>query len=461
MGTRSPSIDLHRCQRDASLRKSSKSGKPSISGKPDTHACTRQNLTPIKGQLSTEPPSSPPNHTMWNWQRQLFLQPLILLLSFEYHVSCFSPSPRLYVNLRTPTAWQTISQHRKLHGNKHTNEGQGGYISPCSSIIGSKQRCVSTRLCSTAGATSVRVSLDSGLLLSLGAISLITIVHELGHYLSARFFRVRVDEFSVGMGPKLFSFRAPWGDRFVWRVLPLGGYVQFPVQDDDEEGNTAEQLQQVAPENQSDLLNNRPTYQRAIVLSGGIAANILLSLVLYFGLLVRMGYLQHYSVPTVARLSFRVVKSVLLEGIGVVTILGMSLLRKFPLIGQFIPTPIPAMYGVTTSSTTRSASSSGSSSSLSVGVTGPLGLIQAGAVATRKLGLSGLLGFTAYLSLNVAVMNALPLPMLDGGRLVGLLLEKIFRGKLPGKEIIATISNLLLLWFFFKVFWGDVFRLLG
>lgn len=64
----------------------------------------------------------------------------------------------------------------------------------------------------------------------LGAVSVlcfIVLVHEAGHYLAARYFGMDVEEFSVGVGPKLFGFKA-FGDEFSLRALPLGGYVRFP-----------------------------------------------------------------------------------------------------------------------------------------------------------------------------------------------------------------------------------------
>ena len=64
----------------------------------------------------------------------------------------------------------------------------------------------------------------------LGAISVlagIVLIHELGHYSSAKSFGIDVEEFSVGVGPKVFGFKA-FGDEFNLRLLPLGGYVRFP-----------------------------------------------------------------------------------------------------------------------------------------------------------------------------------------------------------------------------------------
>ena len=64
----------------------------------------------------------------------------------------------------------------------------------------------------------------------VGAVSVlcfIVCVHEAGHYLSSKLFGIDVQEFSVGVGPKIFGFKA-FGDDFSLRALPLGGYVRYP-----------------------------------------------------------------------------------------------------------------------------------------------------------------------------------------------------------------------------------------
>jgi membrane-associated protease RseP (regulator of RpoE activity) len=62
---------------------------------------------------------------------------------------------------------------------------------------------------------------------SLAILAFIVLIHESGHYLAAKSFGVKVEEFSVGFGPKIFGFRFQ-GDEFNLRAIPLGGYVKFP-----------------------------------------------------------------------------------------------------------------------------------------------------------------------------------------------------------------------------------------
>lgn len=64
----------------------------------------------------------------------------------------------------------------------------------------------------------------------IGALTIlagIVLVHEAGHYLAARSFGIKVEEFSVGFGPRLLGLKA-FGNEFNLRALPLGGYVRFP-----------------------------------------------------------------------------------------------------------------------------------------------------------------------------------------------------------------------------------------
>jgi len=64
---------------------------------------------------------------------------------------------------------------------------------------------------------------------SISILAFVVLIHECGHYIAARLlFRMKVEEFSIGLGPKLLGFRA-LGNEFNLRALPLGGYVRFPM----------------------------------------------------------------------------------------------------------------------------------------------------------------------------------------------------------------------------------------
>src|SRR6266436_8326560 len=110
-----------------------------------------------------------------------------------------------------------------------------------------------------------------GIVLVLG---LMILVHELGHFIVARVFGVRVDVFSIGFGPRLFGWKRGATD---WRIsaLPLGGYVRMAGQDlADVDSND------VAPTGASDELMSKPRWQRALIAFGGPAVNFVLPLIL-------------------------------------------------------------------------------------------------------------------------------------------------------------------------------------
>lgn len=97
-------------------------------------------------------------------------------------------------------------------------------------------------------------------------LSFLILVHEMGHFLAAKAFGIKVDKFGFGLpfGPTLFEKK--FGETtFVVHALLLGGYVAFP--DDDKNSEL--------PEDSSERFENKPVYQRAIVVSAGVIANVL------------------------------------------------------------------------------------------------------------------------------------------------------------------------------------------
>ena len=72
-------------------------------------------------------------------------------------------------------------------------------------------------------------------LIALLAFGFLIFVHELGHYIAARLTGIKVYEFSIGMGPKIFSKKRKDGIDYSLRALPIGGYVA--MEGEDEESN--------------------------------------------------------------------------------------------------------------------------------------------------------------------------------------------------------------------------------
>lgn len=113
-----------------------------------------------------------------------------------------------------------------------------------------------------------------GILLAIVLFAVLVIVHEGGHFLTAKAFGVRVNEFSVGMGPLIFQKKK--GDtEYSVRAIPVGGYVAMEGENGDSEDVNA--------------FNNKPWWARALVLFAGPFMNLVLAVVVLAGLVTYMG----------------------------------------------------------------------------------------------------------------------------------------------------------------------------
>ena len=92
-------------------------------------------------------------------------------------------------------------------------------------------------------------------------------VHELGHYLVAKIFDFRVNEFSIGMGPAIFKKQKKNGEVFSVRILPLGGYCAFEGEDEDNTDPRA--------------FNNKKPWQRILVLLAGATMNFIFAILIF------------------------------------------------------------------------------------------------------------------------------------------------------------------------------------
>lgn len=130
-------------------------------------------------------------------------------------------------------------------------------------------------------------------------LTFIVTIHELGHFLVARAFGVKIDRFSIGFGKTIAARTDKHGTE--WRIawLPLGGYVKFSGDLDassvPDQAGLAELKQRVVAENgpgaERDYFHFKPIWQRALIVAAGPAANFLLSLVLLTALFMALGEL--------------------------------------------------------------------------------------------------------------------------------------------------------------------------
>jgi len=122
------------------------------------------------------------------------------------------------------------------------------------------------------------ISISSTILIFIAAIFILVTVHELGHFIAAKFFKMRVNKFSIGFPPKIFGFKK--GDtEYVVGATPLGGYVQIAGMIDESMDDTF-----VGEEIKPDEFRSRPVWQRTIVILAGVIFNMILAVIIYTGM---------------------------------------------------------------------------------------------------------------------------------------------------------------------------------
>jgi regulator of sigma E protease len=314
----------------------------------------------------------------------------------------------------------------------------------------------------------------------LVCLGVLVFIHELGHYLAARWRGVHVETFSIGFGQALTS----WVDRrgTVWKIawIPLGGYVKLHGQ---------ERLEDMPPERREGLIPGRSFQEksvlsRAIVIAAGPAANFFLTFVLFFALFATLGRPATLPVVTDVLPGSAAAKAGLVAQDRVVAIDGapintfealqaavsahpgtkMTMLvrhggtertvpvtvgtqeengRKVGLLGikggvvEYRSQSIPAaLWGGAsetwrvTAETVRGLAQMVSGHGGAGEIGGPLRIAQlSGEVAA--LGAASFVSFIAVLSVNLGLINLFPIPVLDGGHLLFYFFEAIRGRPLP------------------------------
>jgi membrane-associated protease RseP (regulator of RpoE activity) len=316
-------------------------------------------------------------------------------------------------------------------------------------------------------------------LASIGVLALLIVVHELGHFLAARFQGIHVNRFSIGFGPILWKYQGSRTE-YALRGIPLGGFVGFPDDDPDSE----------IPPNDPNLLRNRPILDRAIVISAGVIANLIFAYLVFVMQFSTVGipegvYHPGVVVPEVTALdspaaqagirSRDIILAVDGEELGSADAAMRNLMDRIrahpnetvelkvqrgnqqldvrvvpqvgedgvarigvqlaPNAGYRPPKSFFEIFGraaevfqrVLVATVQGFWSLITDFGSMADQVSGPVKIVEKGAqlAATNA---TDLFFFTAIISINLAIINILPLPALDGGQLVFLLLEGL-RGK--------------------------------
>ncbi len=123
----------------------------------------------------------------------------------------------------------------------------------------------------------------------LFVITLVVFVHELGHFLAARLFGVRVESFSIGFGRAIVGFNDRYGT--YWKVgwLPLGGYVKFWGDEGVSSTPDHEKLDHASAAERAGSFHHKPLWQKSIVAVAGPVANFVLAIVILTGLFLVYG----------------------------------------------------------------------------------------------------------------------------------------------------------------------------
>src|SRR5579864_2247029 len=119
-------------------------------------------------------------------------------------------------------------------------------------------------------------------------LTVLVFVHELGHYLVARWCKVRIEVFSIGFGPEIFGWHDRAGTRWKFSVIPLGGYVKM-FGDADPASMPTTDLATMTPEERAVSFHHKRLTQRIAVVSAGPIANFVFAILVMGALYATVG----------------------------------------------------------------------------------------------------------------------------------------------------------------------------
>lgn len=338
----------------------------------------------------------------------------------------------------------------------------------------------------------------------LFVLALIIIAHELGHFATAKAFKIKVEEFGIGFPPRLLSVKR--GETvYSLNAIPLGGFTKMAGEED--------------PGIERSLASQKP-WKRLVVLAAGSIMNFLLPF-----LLISIAFMLPHQVvysdvnvievaPGSPAEAAGISAGDRISGINGVVInntadanrqiqlnLGRQITLAYvrsgieyetSLVPRWKPPEGQGALGVTLQSDNATVARESvpfwkavpqgfketfetlglfknailslvTGSAPAGGIAGPVGIAQlTGEVA--RAGVSPLLEFAAFLSINLGIINLLPLPALDGGRIAFVLLEWIRKGKKipPKKEgLVHLVGFVLLMLLMVAVTIQDLIRIAG
>ncbi|MGE8943531.1 RIP metalloprotease RseP [Leptospira interrogans] len=115
----------------------------------------------------------------------------------------------------------------------------------------------------------------------LFVLTVVVFIHELGHFLVARWCGVKVKAFSIGFGREITGFVDKHGTRWRLAWIPLGGYVKFMDDENAASASPSAGAAEMSPEDREGAFHSKPLWQRAAVVAAGPIANFLLAVVIF------------------------------------------------------------------------------------------------------------------------------------------------------------------------------------
>lgn len=115
----------------------------------------------------------------------------------------------------------------------------------------------------------------------IAVLTIVVFIHELGHFLVARWCGVRVQAFAIGFGREIVGFLDRHGTRWKLCWIPLGGYVRFIDDESAASTSSKEALNKLAPGERAGAFQSQPLRNRALVVAAGPAFNIASAVVIY------------------------------------------------------------------------------------------------------------------------------------------------------------------------------------
>ncbi len=355
------------------------------------------------------------------------------------------------------------------------------------------------------------------LLLYIVMLGVIVTLHELGHLLAAKAFGVYCREFSFGFGPKLFSYKGKETEYCI-RAIPLGGFVAM-AGDTDNDLETKVDVTDIPFER---TLPGIARWKRVIVMLAGIVMNILLAVVIYSLTILSSGVYAESTKPAIVQVvadspaekaGLRegdiIVKAGFENGLSIVPDSYLELINfldaydgngpwilsvdrdgekmSFDVVPEYKEDSERYMIGIGFSDQAVSLVKVnilncwkyGLSYSLFIlkmtfsslmtlfqgknlgSVSGPIAIYSTVSQSV-ELGMSYYIQLIAMISINVGVINAFPLPIFDGGRVLLLLIEMLIGKPLNEKtqNLVMSASLVLLLLLFALVMYNDISKII-